>query len=146
MTEIGTSLLVQWWTPVPGSEEFAGESMECADADELKHRLGEIARQEPWMGLVRIVALVGGRPSGEASTDLDGVRSWDPGDTMLPADRPDIELPPRGRRELRYDVVLGCREQLARGVRARLLEREDVGLLLLAIDRAFDRSPTLDQR
>ncbi|RYY26136.1 MAG: hypothetical protein EOP62_11705 [Sphingomonadales bacterium] len=138
MTAVGAlTTLVEWWGSRSEAGEHTGRWFEAGDRETaLAHGLSLV--DTAWTGRVRISQLVDGQPVAVANADRAALLAWDVAIDGVPAAVEGPPLPPRSTDDLRREIVCGCRDALALGLRAGLLDRKRVIELLHEIDRSFD--------
>lgn len=138
MTAAGArTTLVEWWGARSEAGEHTGRWFETDDPRTAREH-GLTVVDGAWTARVRISELVGGQLVAIASATREALLAWDVDRAGLPAHVDGPPLPPRSPDDVRREVVCGCRDALALGIRAGLLERKRVVDLLHEIDRSFD--------
>ena len=130
------TVLVEWWGERSDRGEHTGRWFEGDGSAARDHALTVV--DQAWTGRVRISLLDDGQPVAAIETDGAALLAWDPDAEPLPAPLDGLPLPPRSPDDVRREIVCGCRDALALGLRSGLLGRRRVVDLLHEIDRSFD--------
>lgn len=129
--------LVEWWDAKSKAGEHTGRWFEAGDRETARvHGLSLV--NGAWTARVRISQLINGQPVAIANADRNALLAWDVAIQGVPKHVEGPPLPPRSPDDVRHEVVCGCRDALALGIRAGLLDRRRVIYLLHEIDRSFD--------
>lgn len=131
------AFLVEWWTPAADRGEYMGRWFEARGGEEARaHALTVV--DHAWTARVRISRLVDDQPVSAVDADRAALEGWNADSAEQPDHSPGPQLPPRSPDDLRREIVCGCRDALVLGIRAGLLDRARVVILLHEVDRSFD--------
>lgn len=136
MTVFARTYLLEWWEATVSSGEPTGRWFEHDSASVVRAQ-GLSVVKDAWTSRVRIT-MTGNGGAVAVDPDRHALLEWTVDEDVLPRHCEGLVLPPRSPDDIHREVVCGCRDALALGLRAGRLDRRRVLELLHEIDRSFD--------